>query len=74
MNAYAILAAILGGGGAICALVIKLLYSAGKAQGAAEERQKIEEASDARMRRQVEAMQKEVTKDDVTKSLDDGTF
>jgi hypothetical protein len=70
--------AVLGGGGiaALVALAIAALKALqrGKDDAAAAERGRIVEATAARAERQNKVLQKEVTDDDLQKSLKDGTF
>lgn len=74
MSVWAIAALFTSGGVATGALGLWLLYKAGWWGGAAAERQKIEAASAKKQQRMNDVLQKEVSDDDLQKSLKDGTF
>ena len=78
MSAAAILYSVLGGGGlaALVALVFAVTRAIqrGKDDAAAAERGRIVEANAARAERQNKVLQKEVSDDDLQKSLKDGSF
>lgn len=74
MTSFAAIVALVGGGGGVIALVVFLLHRNIRRDGASAERQKIEAASAARAQRQNEVLQREVSDDELRKSLRDGTF
>jgi TRAP-type C4-dicarboxylate transport system substrate-binding protein len=71
---YAIVGALMVGGIGLGALGQYLLYKAGYWGGLAAEKQKITADTAAKMQRENDVLQKEVSNDDLQKSLKDGTF
>lgn len=74
MPAWAVYAMFTAGGVALGAVGLWLLYRAGWNGGVASEQAKTSTATAAVERARSEVLQKEVTKDDVIKSLEDGSF
>lgn len=74
MPTWAVYTLFTAGGVTLGAVGLWLLYRAGRAAGAASEQAK-SAADAARIERaRSEVLQKEVSKDDVIKSLEDGSF